>query len=347
MRFRSIHRAFALSVVLLSPLARAQTGALTAAPDRLHPIEILANTGRGEEALRQLDALATSTPRSGRFCSGYAAWRCTTSTACRKRRRPLLPPMAADPHDDEAVQMRGLTLFRMGPPGRRHPHCWKARTAKACRQRPTPTYVLALCYVDTRRYDDARRAYALQYGLQPDSAAAYLLAGRMLLRREYLPVAERFAQEAITRNPKLPLAHELLGEIALAQNHLDVAQREFEQEVQENPAEPAPYDRLGDLYSRQGKYALARQALQRAVLLEPNATGPYILLGRTALREGDPVAALTFLQRANRMDPSSAMTHNLLAQAYRAMNRSEDAASELATVEKLHAAEEPKLNTLH
>ena len=253
--------------------------------------------------------------------------------------------MQQDPHDDEAVQMRGLALFRMGRPADAIPLLEQAH-GQGLQRKADPSYVLALCYIDTRRYDDARHAFAAQYGFAPDSAAAYLLAGRMLLRREYLPVAERFAQRAVQLDPHLPLAHELLGEIDLAANRLDEAAANFRLELKDNPIDPASYERLGDLLSRQGKFAESRQALQRAVLLEPNATGPYILLGRTTLREGDAAAALTYLQRAERMDPANAMTHNLLAQAYRTLNRPADATRELGTVEKLHAADAPKLSTV-
>ncbi len=45
-----------------------------------------------------------------------------------------------------------------------------------------PQYVLGLCYLDTNRFDDARHAFAAQYEFLPDSAPAYLLEGRMLLR---------------------------------------------------------------------------------------------------------------------------------------------------------------------
>ena len=86
--------------------------------------------------------------------------------------------------------------------------------------------------------------------------------------------------------------------------------------------------------------------LQQAVLLEPNSTGPYILLGKVALKEGDAVAALTFLQRAERMDPANYMTHNLLAQTFRTLGRSEDATRELRLVQETQADSTPKLTNV-
>lgn len=251
--------------------------------------------------------------------------------------------IADDGQDLESTQMRGLTLFRLGRPAEAIPLLEKA-PGKGVQTKADPSYVLALCYMDTRRYDDARHAFAAQYGFAADSAPAYLLTARMLFRREYTPVAQRFATTALSLDPQLPLANELLGEIALAGNKFDEAEAYFQKERARNPLEPSIYERLGDTYSRAGRYGDARLVLQQAILLEPNATGPYILLGRATLKEGDAVAALTFLQKAEQMDPANPMSHNLLAQTYRALGRSEDATRELAITQKIHDADAPHLS---
>lgn len=301
--------------------------------------------GHAADVLKQLDQLATQHPvpagvnrlrgltlySQGHFAEADAAF----SSALQQ-----------DSHDEESMQMRGLTLFRLGRPADAIPlleaaHNWTSQT------KVDPNYVLALSYLDTRRYDDARHAFARQYGFGPDSAAAYLLAARMLLRREYVPVAQEFARKALELDPQLPLAHALLGEVALAGEHLDEAIAEFEKERARNPLEGSIYDRLGDAYTRAGDYTKAQQALQQALLLEPNATGPYILLGKVLLKQQDPVAAVMYLERAEKMDPANYMTHNLLGQAYRALGRTNDATRELQLVQKIQSAAEPKLDQAH
>jgi predicted Zn-dependent protease len=251
-----------------------------------------------------------------------------------------------DPTDVESAQMRGLTLFRLGRPADAIP-LLEAAAAKGSLGKADPNYILGLCYMDTRRYEDARHAFAAQYGFAADSAPAYLVTARMLLRREYLPISQSFAQKALELDPSLPLAHELLGEIALVGNHLDDAIAEFEKERAKNPLEGAVYDRLGDAYLRAERFDDAQRSLQRAVLLQPNSTGPFILLGKTMLKKGDPVSAAMYLDRANQLDPANFMTHSLLGQAYRAMGRPEDASRETDTAEKLQAATEPKIETVH
>ena len=250
--------------------------------------------------------------------------------------------LAADPHDQAAAQMDALTLFRLGRPAAAIP-LLEVNHAFGSQSKADPTYVLALCYIDTRRYDDARHAFAAQYGFAPDSASAYLLAARMLLRREYLPIAQQFATHALALDPHLPLAHEILGEIALAGDHLEDATRELEAERALNPLQGSVYERLGDAYSRGAHYAEASRVLQQAVLLEPNATGPYILLGKVMLKQNQAGGAMTFLQKAETMDPANYITHNLLAQAYRAMGRTAEASHELQLTEQIQASDTPKL----
>ena len=313
------------------------------ATDPVAAVAKLVATGREEAALAQAKTLraagAGATPAGLDRVEGEALYdlnRLPEAAAAFGR------ALVADPHDAAAAQMRGLTLFKLGRPGEAIP-LLEANHAFGAQSKGDPTYVLALCYMDTRRYDDARRAFAAQYGFGPESAAGYLVAARMLLRREYLPVSQQFAEKAVALDPKLPLAHELLGEIALAGGHGDEAIRQLEAEKAGNPLEGSVYERLGDAYSRAARYAEAERVLQQAVLLEPHATGPYILLGKVLLKEGQPVGAMTFLERAEAMDPANYMTHNLLGQAYRAMGRGADASRELALTEKIQAADEPKI----
>ena len=249
-----------------------------------------------------------------------------------------------DPKDLAAIQLRGLTLFRLGQPALAIPlleqaHSWTSET------RTDPAYILALCYIDTQHFPEARRAFALQYDLPPDSAAAHLLAARMLLRRESATQALAEARKALELDPGLPLVHRLLGEIALAGNHLEEATLEFEKERQRDPLDGTTYDRLGDAYSRAGDYSKAQQMLERAVLLEPTSTGPYILLGKVLLKRQDSANAVGYLERAEKMDPANYMTHSLLGQAYRNLGRTADAGRELEISQKLQSGSAPELRT--
>jgi Tfp pilus assembly protein PilF len=91
-----------------------------------------------------------------------------------------------------------------------------------------------------------------------------------------------------------------------------------------------------------GQYAQAQEALNRAVLLEPSATGPYILLGETFLKLNEPIEALHYLDHAVKMDPTNYITHNLLAQAYKATGQVDAANREFQMVVDIQHRNDPK-----
>jgi predicted Zn-dependent protease len=358
MKFRVVDVLGRCGVLLLvgslgAPISFAQaasaTAQLPAAPSEasarasVAAAQKLVQQGRLDEALRALDALGAQTPKPAgveklRGMALYQQNKLSDAEAAFAR------AAAQDPHDIEAAQMDGVTLFRLGRPADAIPLLERSRNEKVASANVDGNYVLGLCYMDSRRYDDARRAFAAQYGFPPDSAEAYLLSARLLFRREYLPVAITAAQRAAALSPKMPLVHELLGEMALAQSRGADAITEFEQERAVNPLYGGVYDRLGDAYLRAGEFDKAQQALNRAVLLEPASTGPYMLLGKVLLKQGNAAMATMYLERARNMDPNNFMIRSLLGQAYRAAGRREDAERETAKSVELQAATAPKLS---
>jgi tetratricopeptide (TPR) repeat protein len=302
--------------------------------------QALAAKGRLDQAMNVLNQLAAQTPEA------VGVERLRGMIFYQRDQLPqasdaFSKAIAQDANDRESTEMQGVTLFRLGRPQDALPYLEKAHAAVA-NANIDPQYVLGLAYSDVGRYDDARHAFAAQYGFAPDSAEAYLLAARLFLRRELKDQAAAQAQKALEVNPKMPLAHQLLGEAALARGDSEGAIKELEAERSVNPLNGEMYDRLGDAYLRSGQYENAQQALNRAVLLEPTSTGPYILLGETFLKLKDPIQALRYLTRAVKMDPSNYITHNLLGQAYKATGQLAEANREFKTVVELQHRDDPK-----
>lgn len=320
--------------------ASASTGSASAESGNLETARALAAKGKLAQAMAVLDTLAQQTPEPAgtERLRGIIFYQ---QDQLIEAANAFTRAAAQDPGDRESVEMHGVTLFRMGRVREAIPLLEAAR-APVASANVDPNYVLALCYSDVGRYDDARHAYAAQFGFAPDSAEAHLLAARMFLRRELSEQAGAEATKALELKPDLPLAHELLGEVALAHGDAATAIRELEAERTINPMSPDVYDRLGDAYVRSGAWTKAQEALNRALLLEPNATGPYILLGETFLKLNDPIQALHYLDRAVRMDPSNYITHNLLGQAYRATGQVDAANREFHTVVDLQHRGDPK-----
>jgi len=330
-----------LSAVFLFALsASAQSGQESAPAPTMESARTLAGKGRLDQAMAQLDALAQQTPEP------EGVERLRGIIFYQRERFPeaiesFAKAAAQDPSDRESIEMNGVSLFRLGHIAEAIPLLEKARTSVESAN-IDPNYVLALCYADVQRYDDSRHAFAAQFGFEPDSARAHLLAGRMFLRRELRAEAGAEAGKALQLDPHLPLAHELLGEVALANGDSATAIQELELERTIDPMNPDLYDRLGDAYVRSGEYEKAQVALNRAVLLEPTATGPFILLGETFLKLNQPIQALHYLDHAVQMDPSNYITHNLLGQAYRATGQVAAANREFQLVVDLQHRNDPK-----
>jgi tetratricopeptide (TPR) repeat protein len=246
---------------------------------------------------------------------------------------------AEDPADGEAVQLLAMSYYAGGHPAEAIPLLEKVQ-GWISRANVDGYYILGTCYIQTRNYDQARLAFGKMFDVPPDSAAAYLFTARMLLRQEYDPIAEQYAQKAVALDPKLPLAHYLLGELYMYKSRMPESIAEFQKELAINPAHAATYYKLADAYSRVQKYDEAQRLLQRSIRLDPTSSVPFILMGKVLEKKGDYDLAVLSLKHAVAMEPNNPTTHYLLGQAYRDMGDKEAADAERKRSEELHAKDD-------
>jgi len=247
----------------------------------------------------------------------------------------------ADPGNKEVVQLLGLSYYLGGHPAEAIPLLEKVQ-AWYPRANVDASYILGICYIQTKDYAHARSAFAKMFDVPSDSAAGYLFTARMLLRQEFDPIAEEHAQKAIALDPKLPLAHFFLGELHLYKSRIPEAISDFQQELALNPGHAPTYYKLADAYSRIQKFDDAERLLQRSIWLDATSTGPYILMGKVLAKKGETELAVRALQHALGMDPNNSVTHHLLGQAYRDMGRNEDAERELKIAQQLQESSSVK-----
>jgi tetratricopeptide (TPR) repeat protein len=241
-----------------------------------------------------------------------------------------------NPPDQEATQLLGLSYYLGGHAAQAIPLLEKVQTWYASAN-VDAAYILGICYIQTKDYPEARRAFARMFGVEAESAASYLFTARMLLRQDIASVAEEYAVKASALDAKLPLAHQLLGEVYLYQSKLPEAAAQFQAELVINPGYAAAYYKLADAESRAQKFDDAEKLLQRSIWLDPTSTGPYILLGKVLEKKGEVELSARALQRALSMDPNNPIPHHLLGLAYRDLGRTEDADRELKLAEQLQS----------
>jgi tetratricopeptide (TPR) repeat protein len=300
----------------------------------------LLQQGKYDQALEQLQALAARSPQlEGMHHELGAAY--YKKGDYPKASQEFKQATQENPNDREAVQLLGLSDYLSGRPADAIPNLEKVQTWYPFAN-VDASYILGICYIQAKQYPLARAAFARMFDVPADSSASYLFTARMLLRQDFDPIAEEYAQKAATLEPKLPLVHFLLGEIFLYKSRIPEAISEFQKELANDPAYAPAYYKLADAYSRIGKFDDAERLLQRSIWLDATSTGPYILMGKVLEKKGEFDLAARALQHAETMDPSNSITHYLLGQTYRDLGRREDAERELKLAEQLRENENKK-----
>lgn len=338
----SVHRRCLVLLCLLafcpaSLFAQAAPAVPPASSTPLAEAQTDLNQGRNADAVAILTKLAAANPDMAdvQHVLGLAYYR---TGKLAEADRALKLAIAQDPNDIESVQLEGLTLFRMG-----HPKAAIPYLAKAKKWMPTAnadaSHVLGLCYLNSQQFDAARGAFAEEYGVVPDSAAAHLIMAQMLVLDSLPEMGAAEAQKALALHPDLPMAHFLIGEVDMFQSQVNQAIQQFQAEAAINPTYPPTYSRLGDAYLRLGDYDQAEQALLKSLALDTSRTGPFILMGRVLLRKQDPETAAMYLRHAEKMDPSNFRTHVLLGQALKKIGDDAEAQSEFSIAQKIASKE--------
>jgi tetratricopeptide (TPR) repeat protein len=295
----------------------------------------LIHQGQYDDALSMLTALSGRQPAIPGITRqmGLAYYR---KNDFRNAAESFKKALEENPNDNEATQLLGLSFYLAGRPAEAIAPLEKVQSWFPSAN-VDASYILGMCYLQTKNYAHARESFAKMFGVSPESASAYLFTARMLFRNDFGPVAEEHAQKAIALDPKLPLAHQLLGELYTYQSKIPEAIAQFESELKINPGNAQVYYKLADAYSRIQKFEDAERLLQRSIWLDSTSTGPYILLGKVLGKKGEYALAARALERSIAMDPNNPVPHHLLGQTYRELGRKEEAERELALSEKLQA----------
>src|SRR6266436_1895783 len=268
----------------------------------------LSQQGKFDEAIGKLEALAVKEPELKGLAHELGVTYYKKSDYL-KAVASFKKALEEDPGDNEAVQLMGLSYYLAGRPADAIGPLEKVQTWYPSAN-VDAAYILGICYLRTKDYPNARKAFAKMFAVPADSAASYLFTARMLLRQDFAPVAEEYGKKAV--------------------------------ELELNPGEAAVYYKLADAYSRLQKYEEAEKLLQRSIWLDATSTGPYILMGKVLEKKGETALAARALERAIAMDPNNPMPHHLLGQTYREMGRTEEAERELKLSEQLQIHENTK-----
>jgi len=221
-----------------------QASPAPAAASRSHPdgsafnhVHTLLQQGKYDDAIVELQDIAAKQPATPALSHemGLAYYK---KGEYLKAADYFKKATAEDPSDNESVQLLGLSYYLAGHPADAIPYLEKVQGWYP-QANVDAAYILGLCYIQAKEYPQARKAFAHMFDVGADSAASYLFSARMLLRQEFVPVAEEYAKKAAELDPKLPLVHFLLGELYLFKSQIPDAISEFQKELAINPANAA------------------------------------------------------------------------------------------------------------
>jgi tetratricopeptide (TPR) repeat protein len=303
-------------------------------PDpRVASADKLLRAGKSQDALVLLNELAAAAPATPHIEAkiGKAYFQ---SNQFQKAVAHLKLALQQNDSDAESTQLLALSYFAVAEYAEATPLLEKLGP-QLPESSSDGAYLLASCYVMTQRWDEARKTFANVFSVPPDSAMAYLMFGKFLVRQRLEDRAVPEIQAGLQRDPRLAMAHFLLGEIDLYKGDVPAAVDELNKELAINPTVWLVYWRLGDAYVRLEKYEEAEKVLKQAVWLNETSSGAYILLGQVALKRDDPGLAAGFLERAVKLDPQNDYVHYFLAKAYQGLGRPAEANQHFAVAKQL------------
>jgi superkiller protein 3 len=183
---------------------------------------------------------------------------------------------------------------------------------------------------------EAIESLSQSIALNPQSFDANFYLGRVQYTAKDYASAIKSWQKAIEINPKQAEARFFLGTVFEITGDSESALRQYEELVRLEPNSVFGQIGLGALLVKQGKTDEAIAALQKAVQANPKNFEAHWALGRAfGLSEKLPEAVAAF-KKAVELEPRRVEARYQLGLALRRLGRTEEAAKEFETVNKLN-----------
>ena len=197
-----------IAILSSMPAIAAQSPATAPVPgdrkDTLASARTLINDGKPRDAIAVLRTLDANVPEV-RQLLGVAYYHADDHRAAIDLLTGLRDGLPAGSVEQrETVQVLGLCYYLTGRFAEAIPLLEETRGWAA--DNLELGYILGMAYIQTRQPDAARSSLARTFQLDPDSAAAHLVAAQMMIRLEMEPFAEAELKRALEKDPRIPRA---------------------------------------------------------------------------------------------------------------------------------------------
>jgi tetratricopeptide (TPR) repeat protein len=172
---------------------------------------------------------------------------------------------------------------------------------------PILHYLLAIAYVDKRRFDEAESYLQEAIRLKPDYSDAYNYLGVLYFRKGEVVLAIESYQKALDNiyYMKPQDAHFNMGYAYLSRKEYRKAALHLERAIELVPNYVDAYNNLGKAYEGLGQYYKARFNYEKAVKFNPQYADAYLNLGRLLYRSGERQKATKALTEVIKLEPGS------------------------------------------
>lgn len=189
---------------------------------------------------------------------------------------------------------------------------------------PYVRYALAVIYEGTGRADDAIQELSQALELQPNHDAALALLGKVYADQNDTEEAILFFDRAIEGRPGYWGHYREKGKALLRSGRYQEASQAFARVTELQPDSAWGFQQLGVSFHMIGDLDRALVNYEKAVAIGPSP-GAYSNMGTMHYRRGEYQKAIENYSRALELRPSSQETWRNLGDAYRRIERSEEA----------------------
>lgn len=177
----------------------------------------------------------------------------------------------------------------------------------------------------------------------PESYRVHQLAGEVLEAQGNYGRATKEYLLALKENGSIPGLRYRIGKMILEQGGRgadDRAMAYFQQELASTPGDPASEYSIGEILRQRRRLADAEEHYRRALQSDPGFAEAHVGLGRVFLDQHELEPAERELQKAIQLRPDDATAHYDLMMVYRDLGRTNEAAKEMATFQKLNVQQQ-------
>lgn len=251
-------------------------------------------------------------------------------------KRNLESALRADPKDTNAELLLANALIKLGEFQSAADHL--RRLSERLPENQEIWYLLGKVHMKL-----SEEALSKLTNLDPNSVWVHEISGEVMESMKNYDGALLEYKKAVEVAPQQAGTHYHLGNAYWSLNMWDAATEQFRAELANDPSNCMAQWKIGNIILEEhGDSAGALAEIQKALDACPDLMSARVDRARALIKLERHSEAVNDLEAAVKADPAESLTHFLLAQAYRALGRTQEAQAEMKVFSKLEESSRAK-----